>query len=282
MTLWPKRIHRWTLLRRFTALVFLALLVLGSFTWFPHFRGSTSATSLLQIVPFVDPLAALETIIAARHVERDVFFGAACVLAVTVLLGPVFCGWICPLGLLLDLNHTLRQWIARAFRLRPAPPHSAARSRTIRVAVLALLVGFALVSRLPVVQIVSPINRFVRSLVFAPDLGLIVVGAIVLLEYPWPRLWCRSICPLGAVHSLAGRFGLLRVRITRIDEKACWQCSRSCPMGIAVTQDHVLAGKRHVDDPACTRCGACADRCPRDVLRLGFSCSTAGHTVPAS
>jgi ferredoxin len=48
-------------------------------------------------------------------------------------------------------------------------------------------------------------------------------------------------------------------------------------MGIAVMEDHVLAGRTWVDDAQCVRGGACADVCPRDVLRLGFRTPRGDH-----
>lgn len=265
------QLHRWTTLRRITAGAFLALLVLGRFTWFPWFSGTTSATSLMEVIPFVDPLAALEMMIASRSAKTTLIIGATIVLTFTVLLGPVFCGWVCPLGLLMDVNQSLRNALIRRRPPSPAAPGPSCRPIIDwRLPILGLFIGLAVTARLPVFQILSPINLLVRGVVFAPDVGLAVVVALLLLEYPLPRLWCRRLCPLGALHALVGRFGLLRVRIRSLPHGACWQCSRSCPMGIAVTADHVLAGRSSVDDPSCTRCGACADRCPRDILRLGF------------
>jgi len=181
-------------------------------------------------------------------------------------MGPVFCGWICPLGLLLDLN----QWIRRRVLGRNTKRGWHA-PRALRYGVLGLIVGVALVGRIPLFQTLSPINILGWSLIFGLAPGLIVVAAIALAEWFAPRLWCRSLCPPGALYSLIGRFAPLRVRIHPDESRRpCFQCSRACPMGIAVVEEYTLMGKLAVDDQDCTRCGDCIDVCPKSTLKLGF------------
>ena len=58
--------RRWTWMRRSTAAIFLMLLILGCFHWFPWFKGSTTATITLDLMPLADPLAAVEVMLASR------------------------------------------------------------------------------------------------------------------------------------------------------------------------------------------------------------------------
>jgi ferredoxin-type protein NapH len=265
-----RHFHRWTLARRTTALLFLALLVLGSFTWFPWMRGSASATVLFDAIPFVDPLAALEAAAASRTITWTTAIGAGLVIATAVVLGPAFCGWLCPLGLLLDVNQAVRERIVgRTGRpVTPNPPPAPAA----RLAVLAAVLAFALVSAVPVFQVISPINLVVRAVVFASTGGLIAIGVLLAIEWIRPRVWCRALCPLGGLYGVIGRHGVLRVRVDRrhAARSPCRRCTSGCPMGIRVLEEVVARDRDWVDHPACTRCGACADACPRDVLRLGL------------
>jgi len=284
-----KHIFRWVWARRTTAAVFLLLLVLGRYEWFPWLKGNTAATTVCRIVPFADPLAAIEVTLATRRAEIDLLVGAGVLLAFGVLAGPVFCGWVCPLGLLLDLNDALRRgwtqrlhrgsWLVRGLRV-PAE---------IKYGFLGLALGFALVARLPAFQTLSPINIVAWAIVFSAWPALLVVGALVAVEHIASRVWCRSLCPLGALYSLVGRYGLLRVRVdpARAGKLRCERCTQSCPMGIRVTEDYVVAGKSAIDHPDCTRCGACVDACPSGALRLGMRATrdTSGvsdHTTPGA
>ncbi len=262
----------WTIAHRLTALSFASLLLLGSYDWFPWFKGNTSGTAILGFIPFTDPLAAIEVALASRALPQTMLIGALILLGIALLLGPIFCGWLCPLGLLLDLNNSVRVRLRRLFGLKR--PHVAMRppSDTTRLVILAAVLGFALVGRLPLFQILSPINIVGRALIVGFDLALVGLGLILVVEFFLPRLWCRTLCPLGALYSLVGRISFLRIRVNadQVGKMRCQACTVNCPVGIKVMQDHTLAGHLSIDDPACTRCGTCLDVCPGGTLRFGF------------
>lgn len=267
------RIHPWWLARKITAALFLGALVLGTVAWFDVFRGSTTGTTALGIIPFSDPLAAIEVMLATRTWQPTLLIGAGILVAGALVLGPVFCGWICPLGFVLDLNHSLRNLVRRMLRRkREHDPIAPSPSPVIRNVLLGFALGFSLLAGIPIFQIVSPINVLARGLLFGlvAALGLIVL--IMVIEFVRPRWWCRAICPLGAFYSLIGQFGILRVRINPAlaGKTPCGECTRHCPMGIRVLEDYAAKGRSSVTHPHCTRCGECIDLCPRGVLRLRF------------
>ncbi len=263
---------RWALARRAVALAFLALLVLGRYEWFPWMKGSASATTVVGLLPLAHPPAALAGLCAARGWQADLFVGAALLLAFALLFGPVFCGWVCPLGLLLDLNESVRRRLLGKKGPRRRMGLGLRLPRAMRNGVLAGVLGFALVAGFPVFQTLSPINLLVRSIVFAWDPFLWAIAGLLVVELVAPRLWCRSLCPLGAVYALCGRVAPFRVRVdpSTAGRLKCGQCTVLCPMGIEVMEEYTLAGETVIDDPDCTRCGACLDACPGAVLRLGF------------
>jgi len=265
-----KQFRRWRWARRATAAGFLCLLVLGGFEWFPWFKGSMTATTVCGIVPFTDPLCALEITLATRNWHASMLVGAAALVMFAALFGPLFCGWLCPLGFLLDINDAFRRLVGRLVRRRPTRRVRAPSA--IKYGVLGLVLGLSLVARLPAFQVLSPINILVWGIVFTTGPALFVLAGIAVLEYVFPRVWCRSVCPLGALYNLVGRFGLLRVRINQAAtcRQHCGQCTQHCPMGIRVTEDYTAQGKRTINHMDCTRCGDCIDTCPNGVLRFGF------------
>ena len=88
-------------------------------------------------------------------------------------------------------------------------------------------------------------------------------GLLVGLNILEPRLWCRHLCPLGALLGLAGRFSLLgRV----VDESKCIHCGRCdqvCPLD-AVRGNHLAT-----DTSRCQLGLECADVCPTGAISLG-------------
>jgi ferredoxin-type protein NapH len=292
------RFRKWTWSHRLCAAVFLALLLSGSLGGAAWFRGSIPSTTVLDLVPFADPLAALEVLLASGTMDPTLLVGALLLVLMGAVMGPVFCGWVCPLGLLLDLNQGIRKSIARAFgnarpRFSPSPGP--------RYALLGLVLGFALVANLPAFQLLSPINFMAWTIVFFPfdaaqsDPGflnrfasmvqsmiraggflLAFLGLLLILEYFAARIWCRCLCPLGALYGLIGRFAPFRVRVNpgAACPKGCDRCRIGCPMDIAVKKRYLAQDRLEIDAPECTRCGECIDACPREVLRLGFTRGT--------
>lgn len=263
-----RRIRRWTWLHRLTAAAFLGLILLGALGGEEWFSGSTTSTHILGTLPLADPLAALEVMLASRSLPRTLLLGSGVLVMVAILLGPIFCGWVCPLGLLCDLNQDVNRFLRRRLRL---PEWRLPRET--RYLMLGLAAGLSLVGRLPVFQTVSPINLIAWVLAFRiTPLLLVAVAVLLIVEQFAPRLWCRSLCPLGALYAALGRFGRLKVWINPAlaGRTPCRQCTLGCPWGIRVMEDYSLAGKPAVLHPDCTRCGRCADDCPRGVLRLGL------------
>ncbi len=276
----PRRWPWWTWARRTTAAAFLTLLVLGVKSEYHWLVGSATSTRLFGVVPFADPLAALEVMIASRSLTGTLVLGAALLMLLAVLLGPVFCGWVCPLGFLLDLNASLRRRVAVKLVLKSRWKMPAwTLPRVTRALVLGAVVGFALVGRYPAFQTLSPINLVVWTLQWGVTSAALFLVVLAIVEWVAPRLWCRSLCPLGGWLALLGQWARLRIGIRRelAGRAPCHRCTLHCPMGIRVMEDHSLAGKPAVDDPDCTRCGSCLEVCGQGVLHWQWGSGPRNH-----
>ncbi len=258
------KLRRWTWTHRGVALAFLLWFALGD--WFPEwlFQGNWNAARWFGAVDVVDPLVAAETVLASRNLSWELVLGVLPTVGAALVLGRVFCGWVCPLGLVLELGGELTG------RLRRRRPHRQPWRGWKYLLLAAVLAGSA-AAGMPLFAAFSPINApFVwRGGWLAAALAVVV--ALVVLEAWFPRAFCRAFCPLGALYSLLGRWALLRVHITGEERIGCLHCTRDCPMGIDVMHDHVLAGHTSVSDPECTRCGSCTDRCLGEILQLGLN-----------
>ncbi len=303
---WAIRLRWWTWAHRAVAAGFLTLMVLSWWLRQDWLRGSPTGTRLLDCVAFVDPLAAAEVLVAAHQVTGTMVLGAAVPLVLTLLLGRFFCGWLCPLGLILELAGELRERLRRLLircgvclprQRRVALAERATRAggsadkatasgasvrghsstrpvrslpRSFKYWLLSVCIGMSAVASVPVFTAFSPINMVVLGIMGLSTTAVVVVAVICLVELFVPRIFCRAVCPLGALYSLLGRAAPLRVRVRAGGEKlSCAQCTMRCPMGIRVMEDYVLAGRDSVTDPECTRCGTCADVCQGRVLGLG-------------
>jgi len=94
------------LFRRISQIIFLGLFIFLVFS--TSYSGPESLKGRIPVDLFVrlDPLVAGATMLAARTVIRGMMLSLI-IVVLTILLGRVFCGWLCPLGTTLDLSDKL-------------------------------------------------------------------------------------------------------------------------------------------------------------------------------
>jgi ferredoxin-type protein NapH len=228
------------------------------------FYGTLSSSSIAGVT-LLDPFATLEVIAATHQVELSWLIAASLVLIPYALLGArVFCGWVCPVNLLLEIV----DWLRKKFKI-PVVERAIPRHTKRWVALGFLLI--AAVTAKPLFENLSPIAAVSKGILLGSLAGIVVLAAIVLAETFWAhRVWCRSLCPVGALYEIVGRIGIFKVRINHDVCTQCQRCKQVClaspeilDPAISGEQDRVMAGD-------CMRCGACVDACPERALKLGI------------
>jgi len=228
-------------------------------------------------VSMTDPLGAAESVVARKHIDKVLIISLIVPILVTVLLGRVFCSWICPVGFLLELTEKLRG-LFRFLELRPQNVHF---SRATKYTLLGG--GLAMTAWLttPVLSYIYPpaiVSREAHDLVFgmfdrgeAGRLGfwaggltwmsLIIVGIIVFEVMISRRWWCRYMCPGGALYGLLGAFRPVRVKLRESKCTRCADCIAACPVGL-----NPMENRMGID---CDSCGVCISVCHDDALGYG-------------
>jgi polyferredoxin len=258
-------------------------------SWFSRLAGYP-VSLFLQI----DPLVALATTLSTGRVYASLVWSLWIILP-TLLLGRVFCNWICPYGTL----HQLTGWILGRFtgnqtfdrnRYRPL-----FRSKYLVLLVLLVLAGLgslqiglldplcvihrsATVSFAPAWdQAVATAQRSTPSVsdiwLVSPSVkhprlarGAVVIGWMMLallgMNLIVPRFFCRVLCPLGALLGALSRFSLWR--IDRDVQKCtdCDLCLRGCE---GAADPHLLLRQSE-----CFVCLNCIEDCPEDALSFLF------------
>jgi len=188
------------------------------------------------------------------------------VVALALLAKKAFCGWACPIGFLGELAARLGGIVWK--RRPPVPAKADARLKLLRYAVLAVALFFTYRAGELVLRGYDPFYLLFSGLGHgsAGVVSSVVLGALALGAFVAPMLFCRYLCPMGAVFDPFSRLGLIHVRRDEARCTGCGRCGQACPHRIPVHQLHAV---RHRD---CTNCLECLDTCQEAgvlALRVG-------------
>ena len=221
-----------------------------------------SSASLHAICPFGGVVSVYQFIAAGTYVHK--IHSAAFVLmwivfALTVFLGPVFCGWICPLGSIQEWFGKLGKKIFKRRFNRMIPYKVDRILRYLRYLMLGWVLYMTAVTGTLVFSDIDPyfaLFNFWRSEVAIG--GVIILAVVLVLSLIVERPFCKYACPYGAVLGVFNLFRIFKIRrrpSTCIDCKAC---DRSCPMNIPVSTSGA------VRDHQCISCLKCTSEqvCP--------------------
>ena len=227
------------------------------------FFGSLSSSSILGIV-LLDPFAILQAAAAAKDFTMGWLIGILpIVVFYGIIRGRTFCGWVCPVNLLLEAV----DWLRAKLNIKVVE-HAIPRHAKLWVA-LGILVLSAITGRL-VFEMFSPISLINKGILFGSLTGLITLLAIVLIELLWARrVWCRALCPLGGFYEALGTVGLFSVKMNLDACTHCGHCEAVCLADPEILQPALSGEKNRVVAGDCMLCGECVDVCPTRALSIG-------------
>jgi ferredoxin-type protein NapF len=207
----------------------------------------------------LDPFIAIIVLMAKKEVIIKMLAAFAMLFAV-LLFGNFFCGWLCPMGAVIDLS----DGIIRKLRL-PTLKSGDNQLKMVRYGILIFAIAASMMTW-QILSILDPISLITRTMVilfypglvlffnkiqpviqtalpgsslfssslppasFKSNLPVLVTFVTILsLGILRQRFWCRYICPLGALFSIFGRHGILKRHVEKSCNR-CTKCARRCPM----------------------------------------------------
>lgn len=163
-------------------------------------------------------------------------------IAVTAVLGRVFCGWLCPQTVIAELA----EWAAA-----PLPKRHRSYAKAAFLLPLTAWVSLSLIG-----YFVPPAEAM-RNLFRSPVLTgfflaqwAVIYGMVALLS----TRFCRTVCPYSMLQEAVADRETISVAFdpSRADCLRCDLCTRVCPVGIDV---------RKGDQRECIACARCIDAC---------------------
>ena len=280
-------------------LFFLFFLLLFLLARYPY-SGRIPADLFLRF----SPLMPLFDFIKHLHVSL-LFWPALIILLITPFLGRVFCGWVCPLGTLLDISSKF---------LHPPDNLISKKWQKLRSAKFMLLTGLIILAVLSVHLwgYFDPLSIFNRALAIIfyplftviaentllgltslPLIGnlsgglydgfkniimpeaqahfqqlfwiLLFIAVIIGLEKISRRFWCRYLCPAGALLGILSKFRLLERNVSN-SCVLCNQCQSACKMNAIPFDDPF-----HTSKVECIQCFSCASTCPSKISAISYT-----------
>ena len=221
------------------------------------------------------------------------------IAVVTLVFGRIYCSLICPLGIFQDGVSWLsgmRSHGRKRLRFGWLPERKWLRYGVLGLFVLALVSGVSVF--VAVLAPYSAYGRIVGNLlqplwlwsnnllaklaehydsyafytrdVWLKSLPALIVAAVtfvVLSVLAWwkGRVYCNTICPVGAVLGLLSRFAMFRPVIDAAKCRDCRMCEKGCKASCIDVANH------RIDYSRCVDCLDCLGECKFDALKYRFA-----------
>jgi len=202
--------------------------------------------------------------------RSTLYYVGGILLLYSLLFGRMICGWLCPFGLVQEVLHKI-----------PTPKvKKSPLTRVLSYLKYVILVFFVLIVPIMYALRNTPLPAFCKYICPAGTLeggiGLlsnavnasyfsmlgplftwkfllmvsILVGSIFIF-----RLFCRFICPLGALYGLFNKISVFGVKVEKSKCTDCGLCHNHCKVDI-----------KEVGDQECISCGECIGVCPTKAI----------------
>ncbi len=202
--------------------------------------------------------------------KSAIFYVGGILLLYSILFGRMLCGWFCPFGFIQEL----------LFKIRTPKVRKSPVTRVLSYLKYVILVFFVFIVPITYALRDIPLPAFCKFICPAGT----IEGGIVLLSnkinasyfsmlgpiFTWKfmlmvsiiigsififRLFCRFICPLGALYGLFNKISVFGVKV---EESKCTHCN--------MCVNHCKVDIKTVGDQECISCGECVNVCPTKAI----------------
>ncbi len=215
------------------------------------------------------PLGALQNAFSDTD-KTAPYYMLGIIMLYGVIFGRWICGWLCPFGFVQELLYKIKTPKLKKNRVTKVLSY-------LKYVILAL---FAVVLPLMYMMRDFPLPAFCKYIcpagTFGGALGLLINPAnadkfgMLGFLFTWKfvlmvailigcvfiyRMFCRFLCPLGAIYGLFNRIAIFGIRLEKKSCISCGRCVETCKMDIS-----------HVGDMECISCGECIPACPTKAI----------------
>jgi ferredoxin len=239
-----------------------------------HAKESFSVEAFLLI----DPLVGLSTAIAGHVLNWATLWWMIGIIVLCIVIPRAFCGYLCPLGTLIDAFDWLIGRHFKRFHLTENGPKRGWVNIKYYLLGGVLVTSFCGILTSGFVAAIPVLTRGLLFTVGRAQLGIAkgeahvppvtwpfyasigLFAVVFLLSLMGRRFWCRYVCPSGAMLSV---FNLFRIGERKVESSCinCNKCVEVCPFD-AIKEDFTT----RTND--CTYCQTCGGECPVDAIKF--------------
>lgn len=211
--------------------------------------------SLHSICPFGGVVTLYRLITEGTYVQKiheSAIWLLGLVLVSSILLGPAFCGWVCPFG-------SFQEWLGKLgkklFKRRYNHFVPIALDKVLRYLRYLVLIWVVVMTATTATLIFADYDPYYALFNFYTGevaiTGFIALALVMVLSLFVERPFCKYACPYGALLGVTNFFRIFRLRRNSVTCIDCKACDRACPMNITVSTASVV---RDHQCNACMRC----------------------------
>ncbi len=202
--------------------------------------------------------------------KSTMFYVGGIILLYSILFGRMICGWACPFGLIQELLYKIKTPKLKKSKV----------TRILSYFKYVILAFFVFI--VPIIYAFrdTPLPSFCKYIcpagTFEGGIGLLankvnasyfsmlgplftwkfaLMVSVVVASIFIFRMFCRFICPLGALYGLFNRISFFGVKVETPKCTNCNLCVNRCKLDV-----------KKVGDQECINCGECVDICPTKAI----------------
>ncbi len=215
------------------------------------------------------PLGSLQNALGVSE-KRTPYYVFGIIVLYGILLGRLICGFLCPFGLIQELLYKIKTPKLKKNRFTRILSYFKYILLIFLVVIVPVLYGLRNVPLPGFCKYVCPAGTIegafglLSNKVNAGELARlgplftwkfaiavsVIVGSVFIF-----RVFCRFICPLGALYGLFNKFSILGIKLEKPKCVDCGLCISKCKMDIHEVGDH-----------ECINCGECVGVCPTKAI----------------
>lgn len=233
------------------------------------------------------PMGSFQHFVAMKYtdnaLQRIPFYVIGFIGIIGITVGRLACGFLCPFGLFQELLYKIKTHKIRLMK-------GFSYIKYIVLVVVAIIIVWKtgepwfcklcpsglLSGGIPQLLFDKDLRPLVGWLFYMKyAIALLVVIGVIFIK----RMFCRVLCPLGAIWGLFNKISFMRLSVDKDKCIRCGMCYKVCPTEINISDSLDNPGVANSLD--CVRCLSCKSICPMNAVKVtGIGARTADNVLP--